>query len=224
MFRFLKKKEKPVLVYNIFEVGPKAIYCKDFTFVPTEVAYYKDRIDFCINRFPHTDEEDDDIQMDQLKVSTTRTDDRLIPLDVEGVTLHWDTEDLTFRRKVMPEGEPTPLIPQVLIYPNEVLTMEKEFAEKDVSPLALSYATLKDDVYIWYYPDGSITPTIFEIPRLFSIFNYCGRHHLSAHFIEILNHLSVYAPSYIEKIGLNSSNAIVIYKENLKHGASKEKE
>ena len=219
MFKFFKKKEKPFQEYSIFEIGCKAIYTVEYDYIPTKIVYYKDRIEFSINLFKNSEEEALS-DLVPITVIALRTEDRLLPFEIEGVTLFWDTRDMAFRKKVLPDGNPSPLIPSVLIYPNDVLTMEQEFAEKKLSPLALSYATLRDGQYIWYYPDGSIAPAIFEIPRLFSIFNDVGNHPLSAHPVELSNILLTFTPSYMDDTGLSSDNFLKRLSENLKRGAS----
>lgn len=213
MFRNLfKKKEKPLKEYNVFEIGCKALYTKEYGYIPTRIAYYEDRIEFCFNRY------DEDANEEKFTVSAIRTDERLQSFEIDGVTLYWDTVDMAIRRKCMPEGEVKDLIPFVHFYPNEVMTMDKDFAERELSTLALSYATFDGDRYIWYYPDGSATPSVFEIPRLFLLFSEVERHPLSADFLEVNNNLMTFTPSYIDDAGLEDKNIMRIFEENLEKG------
>lgn len=213
MFRKLfKKKEKPIKEYNVFDIGHKAIYTKGYGYIPTRIAYYEDRIEFCFNRYG---EDGNEVVFTP---SAIRTDDRLLPFEIDGVTFCWDTVDMAIRRKCQPEGEAEDLIPSVHFYPNEVMTMDKEFAERELSPLALSYATFDGEKYVWYYPDGSATPAVFEIPRLFLVFNEVDRHPLSADFLSVNNNLMTFTPSYIETAGLESEKIMRIYEEHLERG------
>lgn len=208
-----KKKEKPVAEYSIAEICSHALYMKEFTYIPTKVTCYESKIELCIDR---VEEESADVV--SFTVVAFCSGERLIPVEIDGMTLYWDTKELVFRVKRLPEGEPTPLIPQVLLYPNEVMTMERGFAEEWLSPLALSYATLQENRYVWYYPDGSAAPVVFEIPRLFAGFNEAGDHPLNGGVLAAINQLTTYAPDYVEENGLIPENIFARYSENLKRG------
>ncbi len=210
--KLFKKKEKPMEEYNVFDIGCKAIYTKDYGYIPTRIAYYEDRIEFCFQRY------DEDGNEEIFTPSAIRTDDRLLPFEIDGVTFCWDTVDMAIRRECEPQGEAEDLIPFVHFYPNEVMTMDKEFAERELSALALSYATFDGDRYIWYYPDGSATPAVFEIPRLFLLFSKVDRHPLSADFLSVNGHLMTFTPSYIEDAGLEDKNIARIFEEHLERG------
>ena len=96
--------------------------------------------------------------------------------------------------------------------------MERKFAEKYLSKAALSYAQLIDDKYIWFYPDGSIAPVVFEVPKLFADFCNDDRSTLCSRVTTVINNLSTYTPSYFEETGLNIDNMIEKFNENLKKG------
>ncbi len=216
--KLFKKKEKPALEYTKFEICTKTFYADDYTYMPTNVAYFEDRIEFVIDRIDHQEEGDNKIET--FKASAAITGERHLPLEVDGTPLLWDTKDLAFRRKLQPEGEPIALIPGVLLYPNEVMTMDRAFAEEQLSPQALSYADLREDTYIWYYPDGSASPAVFEMPRLFFNFDENAHHPLSGKPMGIRNHTITFTPSYLADMGITRENIKARYIENIKKGAT----
>lgn len=217
--RLFKKKEKPISVKGMFEVGHKSITAQDCGYMLTKMTTYENRIEFCFDRV------DADAHNLEKMTATVNldSDERLIPFDVGGRTLYWDKVDEAFRLRDMPEGEPTALIPKVLIYPNDVMTMEQEYAEKYYSKEALSYALLKDGVYIWSYNDGCATPVVFETPRLFLLFGEIVRHPLSGMLPNVHGHLDLYTPSYAEIKGITEDNLIQLYNKNLEIGKTEEK-
>ncbi len=215
-----KKKEKPVCQYSSFDIGSKAIHTNDCSLFPTEVTCYHDRVVFCLNVFDHR-VSDDPNDMACVTVTAPQTGERLIPLTVAGLEFFWDMKDLAFRRKLMPEGEPIELAPAVHIYPNEVLTIGRAFAEEYLSPQALSYAALQDEErYIWFYPDFSSAPAVFEVPKFFTPFIYVGEnnmdvHPLSSHPLEVVNHMSTFTLGYLDAMELTIENWFNRYREHL---------
>ncbi|MBQ7975384.1 MAG: hypothetical protein IJ300_06830 [Clostridia bacterium] len=214
------KKEKPIWEKSIFEICEKGIYTQTEGYTPTGIRAYKDRMEISI----HYCEPDADIA-EEITVTVAVTGERLLPFEIYGKELYWDTFDDAIRIKVMPEGEPEALIPAVLVYPNDVLTMTKEFAEKNYSDLALSYATFKDGVYIWYYPDGSLAPVMFETPRLFpeatdepSAYTNSRHNPLSGGAHNISNHLFVYAEGYVKEMKISGQNYFELYNKNMEKG------
>ena len=217
---FFKKKEKPISVKNIFEVGEKSIYMPDYGYMLTQIATYEKRIEFSFDR---VDSESLEIEKFTASVSL-ESEERLLPFDIDGQTIYWDRIDEAFRLRYLPEGEATPLIPKVNFYPNEVMTMEQEYAEEHYSKEALSYAVLKDGEYIWCYNDGSATPVVFETPRLFLLFaKLKDRHPLSGTFLSVHSHLAVFTPSYAEIKGITEDDLIHLYNKNLEIGKTEEK-
>lgn len=209
-----KKKEKPIREYSIFDICVKSIYTKTYSYMLTKVTYYESRIEFRIERIGR-----ETYALESFTVSAPFDEARFVPFEVDEETLLWDTKDLALRIKRLPEGVAEALIPGVDFYPNEVMTMERDFAQKYLSPLALSYATLLDGKYAWYYPDGSASPVVFEIPRLFSVFNKLTEHPLCALFEAVTNQLMTFTPGYVEDMGLNSENVYRHYSENMKKGS-----
>ncbi len=212
------KKEKPIKEYSIIEICSKAIYTQEFSYMPTKITYYETRVEFRIDRI---EVQTQDLQ--SFTVSAPLTDARFLLFEIEEETLLWDTKDMALRIKRLPAGEAKALIPGVEFYPNEVMTMTRDFAEKYLSPFALSYATLWEDKYVWYYADGSAAPVVFEIPRLFVIFDQLEDHPLRARFESVTNQLFTFTPGYVEDIGLDSENVRRQYTENKKKGASGER-
>lgn len=233
MFTFLKnlftKKEKPVCEYSHVDIASKAIHTQELSIFPTGLTCYQDRIVFKLSVFDKRTDADLP-EMQTLTVTAPQTGERLIPLTIIDIELFWDTEDLAFRRKLMPEGEPTEVAPAVHIYPNKVLTIDRAFAEEHLSPQALSYATLQDeDRYIWFYPDFSSAPAVFELPKFFRPFivtgidkNNMDVHPLSSHPLEVVNHMSTFTLGYLDAMGLTIENWFDRYKENLKRWESTE--
>ncbi len=210
MFR---KKEKPIKEYTLMEVCEKMLSMGMFTYMPTTITYYEDRIVFVVDRI-----DGDSSEVVSLTATAPCSEERLIPLELGGESLFWDTKDEVFRIKLLPKDEPQFLIPQVRIYPNEVLAMDQDFAEKWLSPGALSYGTLLEGQYIWCYSDGSAAPVVFELPRLFSAFD--KGHLLCGAVLEAVNQLGTYASGYIKEQGLTAENILSRYSENLKKGES----
>lgn len=230
MFKNLfKKKEKPICQYSTFDIGSKAIHSNDFSLFPTEVTCYHDRVVFRLNVFDRR-VSDDPNDMATMTITAPQTGERLIPLTIIGIELFWDTQDLAFRRKLMPEGEPIELAPAVHVYPNEVLTIGRAFAEEHLSPQALSYAALQDEErYIWFYPDFSSAPAVFEMPKLFNPFivtgvdkNNMDVHPLSSHPLEVVNHMATFTLGYLDAMELTTENWFDRYKENFKRGETPE--
>lgn len=230
MFKnIFKKKEKPICQYSTFDIGSKAIHTNDLSLFPTEVTCYQDRVVFRLNVFDYR-VSDDPNDMATMTVTAPQIGERLIPLTINDRELFWDTEDLAFRRKLMPEGEPAELAPAIHIYPNEVLTIDRAFAEEHLSPQALSYATLQDEErYIWFYPDFSSAPAVFELPKFFRPFIQVGDglnnldvHPLSSHPLEVVNHMATFTLGYLDAMGLTTENWFDRYKENLKRWESTE--
>lgn len=209
MFR---KKEKPILEYTMEEICIKVLHTKDFTYIPTKVVYYEDRIDFCIDRI-----EEETGELVPFAVTALRSEERYQPLDIDGVTLHWDTQDLFFRVMKLPEGEPTALVPQVLLYPNEVMTIERCFAEEQFSRQALSYGILQGERYTWYYPDGSASPLVFEHPQLFNAFSGIEDHPLNVDVMTIANYLTNYTHGYVRAQGMDWDNILQHYSKNIQN-------
>ena len=207
----LKKKSKPINKYSLIDTITKTFYTGDLSYVPTEIIYYEDRIEFLIDRCTNEGAE-------ELKGTAKITGQRLLPIDCKVASLYWDIKDFAFRMRPLPKGNPKALIPQILFYPNETISMERKFAEKYLSEAALSYAQLIDDKYIWFYPDGSIAPVVFEIPKLFADFCNDDRSTLCSRVTTVINNLSTYTPSYFEETGLNIDNMIGKFNENLKRG------
>ncbi len=217
---FWKRKEKPLCSENEFDLCAKAIYTEKYVYVPWKLDTYKDRIvlDFCRTCA------DDEVQVRHFTVELSLTGERLLPFEIEEDAFCWDTLDKALRRRIVPEGEGVALIPGVLIYPNDTMTMEKEFAEANYSEVALSYASFDGEKYMWCFADGSASPVVFETPGLFAVFiprEECTNldvHMLSGDFISVINRLSVFAGSYVEAMCLNTDNAVGIYEKNLKKG------
>lgn len=224
MFTFFKnlftKKEKPVCEYSHVDIASKAIHTQELGIFPTGVTCYQDRIVLNLSVFDHRTDADLP-EMQTLTVTVPQTGERQLPFTLLGVDLFWDTQDLAFRRKLMPEGEPIELAPQVLIYPNKVLTIGRAFAEEYLSPHALSFAAFKEEErYIWYYPDFSSAPAVFEVPKIFTPFNNVGKnnmdvHPLSAHPLEVANHMATFTFSYLEAKGITMDNFIDHHRANL---------
>ncbi len=220
---FFKKKEKPLLTENMFDVCVKAIYTKEKGYVPTEFLTYEDRIEITINV---TAEEP---RLTVCKAVASTKGERLVPITLDGEEWFFDIKDKALRLKPVPEGEGIPLIPQVIIYPNDVMTMEKEFAEAHYSKAALSYATKENDRYMWFFPDGSASPVVFETPRLFIPFRneplkeeqldsdeiVCYRHMLSPTFLALHSNISIFTYSYIEEMGIEEAQFKRLYLENI---------
>lgn len=229
MFKNLfKKKEKPVCEYSHIDIASKAIHTQELSIFPTGLTCYQDRIVFKLSVFDNRTDTDLP-EMQTLTVTAPQTGERLIPLTIMDIELFWDTEDLAFRRKLMPEGESTEVAPAVHIYPNEVLTIDRAFAEEHLSPQALSYATLQDEErYIWFYPDFSCAPAIFEVPKIFTPFiitnalNNFDVHPLSSHPLEVVNHIATFTPGYLEAMGLTVEGVFNRYQENVKRWESTE--
>lgn len=216
---FFRKKEKPISVKTLFEVGKKSLLTGDYGYMLTKLTTYKDRIEFCFDR---VDAESNSIEEFTATVKLD-SNERLIPFEVGEKTLFWDTVDEAFRLKDMPEGEPKELVPKVLIYPNDVMTMEQDFAEKYYSKEALSYATLEDGVYIWPYDDGCAAPVVFETPRLFLIFSEMAMHPLDGEEMNVINQLRVFTPSYMDIKGITEDNFYDMYYKNLEIGKREDK-
>ena len=223
------QKEKPVSEQNEFEVVQKAIFTADVGIVPMNIKTYKDRLEILIL---YCDDKDNS---EEVTVTLKFTGERLLPFEIHGRTMFWDTFDDAFRIKALPEGEPGELIPGVLIYPNEVLTMTKEFAEANYSDLALSYATFGDDTYIWYCPDGSLAPVMFETPRLFpeqipesydtsdeEIVNADAvatrLNPLNGGIANVSNQLFIHAYGYVRERKLSEEEFVRLYKKNMEKG------
>ena len=214
--KFFRKKEKPVRTYGIFEIGRKALCTKYFTYTPTKIECYSDRVEFTVEVLNTPTGE---VTTDVIEVTATAklTGERLVPLEIDGRELFWDTVDMAVRRKVMPEGEAIEIAPPIHMYRNEVLTIKRDFAEKYLSYEALSYAILQDDDrYIWYYPDGSCSPAVLEIPTAFDAFRAFEINPLSSDPIEVSSYIGVYAGEYFEKKGISTSNYTQVYMENRK--------
>ena len=200
-------------------MGQKSLTAQDYGYMLTKMTTYENRIEFCFDRL-----DTDTYNIEKMTATVNLdSDERLIPFDVGGRTLYWDKVDEAFRLRDMPEGEPTALIPKVLIYPNDVMTMEQEYAEKHYSKEALSYAVLKDGVYIWSYNDGCAAPVVFETPRLFILFDEIKGHPLSGNFLSAHSHIAVFTPSYAEIKGITEDNLIQLYDKNLEIGKTEEK-
>ncbi len=214
---FWKRKEKAIMVENMISVCEKTFYTQECAYMPIQIKTYQDRIEFLFNRICEGAE-----KPEELSGTALLSEERFLPFQLGDEILYWDTYDRAFRMRMNPEGEPEPLIPPVLFYPNEVMTMERTFAEKTFSALALSYATLKEDRYIWFYPDYSVTPVVFEAPRLFLIFDKIDRHPLRSNPVDVLNNLSTFTSSYLNKNDITLDNFIQRYKENMKKGKTEE--
>ena len=223
------RKEKPISEQNEFEVISKAIYTPDAGIVPMYIKTYKDRLEITLLYC------DRDESAEPETVTVKITGERLLPFEIHGKTVYWDTFDEAFRIREMPDGEPGELIPGVLVYPNYVLTMTKEFAESHYSELALSYAAFKDDTYIWYCPDGSLAPVMFETPRLFpeqppAVFDTSDMgvindeaiamrvNPFSGGLVNVSNKLFVFAYGYIKERNLSQEDFVRLYKENMEKG------
>lgn len=220
---FRKKKEKPLSVEAFVMVCEKTIYTQKYTYMMQEIKTFEDRLELSFIRIGF-----EPMKRENLSAVVPLSDERLIPFQLGEETLYWDTADRVVRLKVLPEGEPEALIPPVLFYPNDVMTMERAFAEENFSEVALSYATLKDDRYIWYYPDGSAAPAVFEAPRLFSVFipeeGAIKSHPLSGHPIDVMNQIRVFADSYVVANNITEENYLAKYRENLKKGKTEEEQ
>jgi hypothetical protein len=147
-FNLFKKKEKPISVEGLMQVGEKSLLTDDYSYMITNITTYESRIDIC---FDLVDNHNNKLKNVTVSVSLDG-DERLIPFEVEGKTLYWDRTDRSLRLRYMPEGEPTALIPKVLFYPNDVMTMEQEYAEKYYTKEALS--RVKDDVAYFASKEG----------------------------------------------------------------------
>ena len=209
---FWKKKEKPISVKGMLEVCIKAFYTQKYGYLPTKMTTYSDRIVFNISRI------DDDGNEEELVGTAHLSEERLLPFTLGDETLYWDTFDEAFRMKVLPEGEGEALIPCVYFYDNDVLAMDKAYAEENYTELALSYATLHDGKYCWFYPDGSAAPIVWETPRLFLLFSKIDRHPLGSKPVWLRSQLLVFASGYLEAKGITEDNFLERYKENLEIG------
>lgn len=221
---FFKKKEKPILKENMFDVCVKAIYTQEKGYIPIEFLTYEDRIEITVNV---TAEEP---RLTTCKAVASTGGERLVPITLGDEEWLFDIKDKALRLKPVPEGEGIPLIPQVIIYPNDVMQMEKEFAEAHYSKEALSYATEADGFYLWYYPDGSATPVVFETPVLFVPFKeeqlkeehidnteiIASRHMLSPTFLSLHSNLPIFTCTYLEEKGIEESDFERLYMENVK--------
>ena len=216
-----KKKEKPILKENIFDVCQKAIYTDKKGYVPTEFVTYEDRIEITVNV---CDEE----SYKACKATASTKGERLAPIELDGEQMYFDIKDKALRIKPEPEGEGIPLIPQVIIYSNKVMKMEKEFAKKYYSDAALSYATEREDGYYWFYPDGSATPVVFETPRLFIPFLneplkeeqvekneiIAEKNMLSPDRLSLHSNLPIFTCTYLEEMGIKEEDFLDIYTKN----------
>ena len=224
MFLFRKRKEKPLTTETEFELCKKAIYTGNILYTPWRLEIYKKHIvlDICC-----TNSEAEE-QVKHFVTELSDNGERHLPLEVDGVGFYWDTVDKALRIKGKPEGEGVALIPQVLIYPNDVMTMDKEFAEKYYSKYALTYAEFDGDKYIWNFADGSASPVVFETPKLFQIFIpdkdglNTDIHMLSGDLISVMNRLYTFTESYAEAVNLTGENAEEIYKKNFEKGKTED--
>ncbi len=221
---FFKKKEKPLLRENMFDVCVKAVYTKEKGYIPTEFITYEDRIELNFNVTA------DEPRLTTCKAIASTKGDRLVPITLGDEEWLFDIKDKALRLKPVPEGEGMPLIPQVIIYPNDVMRMEKEFAEAHYSKEALDYATKDGDFYFWYYPDGSASPVVFETPRLFAIFAeeplkeeqvesgeiVASRHMLSPTYLSLYSNLPIFTGTYLEAMGIEEKDFRNLYFANLK--------
>ena len=211
---FWKKKEKPISVKEMLDVCIQAFYTQEYGYLPTKITTYGDRIVFDITRV------DDDGNREELVGTAYLSEERLLPFTLGDETLYWDTFDEAFRKKVLPEGERDALIPCVYFYDNEVMAMDQAYAEEHYSELALSYATLHDGLYCWFYPDGSAAPIVWETPRLFLLFNKIDRHPLKSEPVWLRSQLLVFANGYVEANGITEDNYMERYRKNLQIGKS----
>ncbi len=213
---FWKKKEKPISVEEMLEVCIQTFYTQKYGYIPKKITSYADRKVF---EFDRVDDEGNSVE---LTGTVHLSDERLLSFTLGEETLYWDTFDEAFRMKVLPEGEPKALIPKVYLYDNDVLAMDKEYAEKHYSELALSYATLHNGMYCWFYPDGSASPIVWETPRLFLVFNEIDRHPLGSEPGWLRSQLLVFANGYVKANNLTEESYIGRYKKNLEIGKTEE--
>ena len=209
MLNWFKKKEEPEKEYSLTEICVSYISVQEVSYIPNRVAYYKTHVDFCIERIFGE-------ELEAFNLSVERSGERYLPLKIDDAPLYWDTQDNSFRVFFCPEGEPQPLCPQVLLYPNGVMTMEESFAEAWFSEEALSYAMHCENLYSWYCPDFSASPVVFEHPKLFEAFLKDSDSGLCPRDVMIVRNLSTHTPCYLEKMGITAGNILEAYSKNIK--------
>lgn len=188
-------EKMPVREIQMIELMGRAITVGEKTFVPLHICIYEDSLVFEFDVY----EKDATDKSGATKQSFTfpTTENRLVPIEFDGVEFFWDLQDDAFRwhpRKAPEEAHEVNA--WISAFDNGDFRIEKAYAEHNLSKKALAYAYKSDDTYYyWNMDDRSHFPVIYEIPGAF-------KEHLNTeclldpNTVHVINQIAFFANSY----------------------------
>lgn len=202
-FRRSLKKEEPISRISMIELLRRGADSGNFSFLPTLVETYSDRVEISLSVVNATAGFGEDPRELQLSLPTAEGQ-RMLPFNVDEITLFWDTEDTIMRLHPSPCDKFVELTQWVRAYEEGELRVDRAFAEKNLTPEALEYAYMSNaEYYSWNWRDHSASPVIFELAPIFSQLSGLELGHPMCTAEEtIASNLSFYTPSYCRKRSL----------------------
>lgn len=208
-------EKMPVREIQMTELMGRAITVAEKTFVPLHICIYEDSLVFEFDVY----EKDATDKSGATKQSFTfpTTENRLVPIEFDGVEFFWDLQDDAFRWPPRKAPETAHEVNAwISAFDNGDLRIEKAFAEHNLSKKALAYAYKSDDAYYyWNMDDCTHFPVLYEIPGVFK--SHFGKNTLlDPDIITVINQIAFYANSYSLDEPADFKDILTLYNERRK--------
>ncbi len=205
-------EKTPLREYQMVELMGRAITVGEKTYVPLHMCVYEDSLFFEFDVY----EKDATDKSGAAKQSFTFpiTKSRFVPIEFEGVPFFWDMQDDSFRWRPRKAAENAHEINAwICAFDNGDLSVEKVFAEHNLSEKALAYAYQSDDAcYYWNMDDSSHFPVIYEIPGAFKA-HLNTNSLLDPNMMHVINQIAFFTNSFSQDEPSDIKEIYTQYKE-----------
>ncbi len=197
---FFWKKEKPLYELTSFDTIARYLYINDKSYIIDGVKQYASKT--VISLLIGSKDEGGFIQSKAQSITVPYSaENHLAPFEFDGLSFLWDSRDNALRYR--PEVDWTKkfeINKYFYIIDDNIAWAEKNYAERNLSDLCLSYSyTDEDGNYCWSKIDQTSVTVFMELYRLMAeLKNVTDPDEIGIGFDEVFGYATTYTPHYAD--------------------------